>query len=156
MQEENNNWQYLSCLLNYFVESKTGLCYELKFFKEVPEMNDIASKIVKKIEHIKKNEKEITADAMTRMTRILNSIPLDRTTVVWYDSENPSDNYLKVKKGSEEDRSDTEIFIMNPQLIYLKGISGFEVNDINNIIFANTILNRVKWIEEMNISPEIS
>ena len=119
-------------------------------------MNDIASKIVKKIEHIKKNEKEITADAMTRMTRILNSIPLDRTTVVWYDSENPSDNYLKVKKGSEEDRSDTEIFIMNPKLINLKGLRGFEVNDINNIIFANTILNRIKWIEEMNISPEIS
>ena len=119
-------------------------------------MDDKASKIVEKIKHIKRNEKEITADAMTRMTRILDSIPLDKTTVVWYDSENPSDNYLKVKKGSKADSSDTEIFIMNPKLIYLKGLKGFEMNDINNIIFANTILNRIKWIEEMNISPEIS
>lgn len=118
-------------------------------------MDDIVSNIVEKTERDKKIKKEAIADAMARMTRILDSIPVDKKTVVWYDSENPSDNYLKIKKGSKADKSDTEIFIMNPELIYLKGISGFEVSDINNIIFANTILNRIKWIEEMDISPEI-
>lgn len=119
-------------------------------------MSDEADEIIEKIKHTKKTEKEVVADAMARMTRIVNSIPLDKTTVIWYDFKNPSDNYLKVKKGSKVDKSDTEIFIMNPKLIYLKGLRGFEMDDINNIIFANTILNRIKWIEEMNISPEIS
>lgn len=117
---------------------------------------DKASKIVEKIEHTKKTKEEVVADAIARMTRIVNSMPLDKTTVVWYDSENPSDNYLKVKKGSEPDRLDTEIFILNPKLIYLQGLGGFKMNDINNIIFANTIMNRIKWIEDMDISPEIS
>ena len=114
------------------------------------------SAIVEGIEHTNKNEEEIVAEARIKVVRIINSMPLDKTRIVWHDLENPSDNYLEVEKGSKEDGFDTRIFILNPKLIFVPLLRGFEMSDIDSIIFANTILNRIRWIEEMNISPEIS
>ena len=99
-------------------------------------------------------DKEVLSVDKDEIVMILGSIPV-KTRVVWCDPINPSDNYLRIEKGSMGDESDVRIYILNPKLIHVPGLEGFKLSDIDDVILANTILNRMNWIKEMNIKPKI-